>query len=277
MFSWPHSVQRGHEGNPTHTSSKTTREGILFENSERSPRVRNSTEFKLTLARSPAHRHRQVQRASWRHLEPERRVSRNSGGRVSRSNRPVHSAQRSSPTRLASASGTATGMPKVQPGNPDWVDWVQELVDQAEAASSKAAQTYKKVSLSMSNHVPVRELTESTRIHAIQAAHSLRSCPITFRHPEQALQLNGVGPKIVAHLVKKVKEQCDSQGLPMPDRGEVSQSCRNRRTRGLTAALLLLFRASGTRFASQGQQGGRTESCARQAHGESSCRFGRRS
>lgn len=41
-------------------------------------------------------------------------------------------------------------MPKVQPGNPDWVDWVQELVDQAEAASSKAAQTYKKASLSTS-------------------------------------------------------------------------------------------------------------------------------
>ncbi|GAA5880976.1 hypothetical protein JCM3774_001493 [Rhodotorula dairenensis] len=85
-------------------------------------------------------------------------------------------------------------MPKVQAGNPDWVDWVQELVDQAEAASSKAAQTYKK------------------------AAHSLRSCPITFRHPEQALQLNGIGPKIVDHLVKKVKEQCDEQGIPMPDR-----------------------------------------------------------
>ncbi|GAA5982197.1 hypothetical protein JCM10908_004779 [Rhodotorula pacifica] len=85
-------------------------------------------------------------------------------------------------------------MPKVQPGNPDWVEWVQELVDQAEAASSKAAQTYKK------------------------AAHSLKSCPITFRHPEQALQLNGIGPKIVDYLVKKLKAQCDSQGIPMPDR-----------------------------------------------------------
>jgi hypothetical protein len=102
------------------------------------------------LARPPAHRHRQVQRAAWRHLEPKQRVLRNSGGRVSRSNRPLHSPQRPSPARLASAFGTATGMPKVQPGNPDWVDWVQELVDQAEAASSKAAQTYKKASLSTS-------------------------------------------------------------------------------------------------------------------------------
>lgn len=49
-------------------------------------------------------------------------------------------------------------MPKVQPGNPDWVEWVQELVDQGEAIGSKAAQTYKKVRPTLRRNQAKREM-----------------------------------------------------------------------------------------------------------------------
>ncbi|GAA6043817.1 hypothetical protein JCM8097_002064 [Rhodosporidiobolus ruineniae] len=84
--------------------------------------------------------------------------------------------------------------PRVQPGNPDWVEWVDQLASRSEERGEKSAQTYKK------------------------AANSLRVCPIPFTHPDEALQLKGVGPKIVQHLVRKLKEQCEKNGTEMPDR-----------------------------------------------------------
>ncbi|GAA5941798.1 hypothetical protein JCM3775_000108 [Rhodotorula graminis] len=85
-------------------------------------------------------------------------------------------------------------MPRAQPGNPDWAEWVDELARRAEERGEKSAQTYKR------------------------AASSLHSCPIPFAHPEDALQLKGVGPKIVDFLVGKMRDKCDKEGLPMPDR-----------------------------------------------------------
>ncbi|BGP31606.1 Crossover junction endonuclease mus81 [Rhodotorula toruloides] len=84
-------------------------------------------------------------------------------------------------------------MPKVC-GNPEWAEWVQELADRAEERGEKSSQTYKR------------------------AANALRSCPIPFSHPDDALQLVGVGPKIVQYLVGKVKAKCEKEGLPVPDR-----------------------------------------------------------
>ncbi|GAA5993016.1 hypothetical protein JCM11641_007925 [Rhodosporidiobolus odoratus] len=84
--------------------------------------------------------------------------------------------------------------PRLQPGNPQWVEWVQQLVDKADERGEKAVQSYKK------------------------AANSLRCCPIPFTHPDEALQLTGVGPKVVAHLTKRLKEQCEHDGTEMPDR-----------------------------------------------------------
>ncbi|GEM07659.1 endonuclease [Rhodotorula toruloides] len=84
-------------------------------------------------------------------------------------------------------------MPKVC-GNPEWAEWVQELADRAEERGEKSSQTYKR------------------------AANAIRSCPICFTHPDEALQLTGVGSKIVQYLVGKVKAKCEKEGLPMPDR-----------------------------------------------------------
>ncbi|BGO91146.1 hypothetical protein NBRC10512_005760 [Rhodotorula toruloides] len=84
-------------------------------------------------------------------------------------------------------------MPKVC-GNPEWAEWVQELADRAEERGEKSSQTYKR------------------------AANALKSCPLPFTHPDDALQLVGVGPKIVQYLVGKVKAKCEKEGLPMPDR-----------------------------------------------------------
>ncbi|GAA5834650.1 hypothetical protein JCM11251_003623 [Rhodosporidiobolus azoricus] len=95
--------------------------------------------------------------------------------------------------------------PKVQPGNPDWLQWVEDLISKAEERGEKSVQTYKK------------------------AAHSLRSCPITFAHPDEALQLASVGPKIVAHLTKKLKEKCEKEGVDMPDRAPSPAKARARK------------------------------------------------
>ncbi|GAA5855271.1 hypothetical protein JCM8547_009011 [Rhodosporidiobolus lusitaniae] len=85
-------------------------------------------------------------------------------------------------------------MPKHQPGNPDWVQWVEEIANRADERGEKSAQTYKR------------------------AAHSLRSCPIPMHHPDEALALKGVGPKIVQILTAKLREQCEKEGRGMPDR-----------------------------------------------------------
>lgn len=34
--------------------------------------------------------------------------------------------------------------PRVQPGNPDWLEWVEDLVSKAEERGEKSVQTYKK-------------------------------------------------------------------------------------------------------------------------------------
>ncbi|GAA6008525.1 Mus81p [Rhodotorula paludigena] len=85
-------------------------------------------------------------------------------------------------------------MPKVQPGNPDWAQWVAELASRSEERGEKSAQTYKR------------------------AAHSLKSCPITFTHPDETRQLKGIGPKIIDYIMDKLRAKCEQEGVPMPDR-----------------------------------------------------------
>ncbi|CEQ40326.1 SPOSA6832_01952, partial [Sporobolomyces salmonicolor] len=108
--------------------------------------------------------------------------------------------------------------PKQQAGNPEWLEWVEGLAAKSEERGEKSAQTYKKVSLIL-RRVPCRTswwgscaLTSSP-----QAARSLRECPVSFTHPDQALQLSGVGPKIVKYITDKLREKCEKEGLPMPD------------------------------------------------------------
>ena len=53
-----------------------------------------------------------------------------------------------------------------------------------------------------------------------QAASSLRKNPVTFVHPEEAITLEGIGPKIVERLVSALKAHCESTGEEMPERSE---------------------------------------------------------
>lgn len=49
-----------------------------------------------------------------------------------------------------------------------------------------------------------------------KAYQSMTACPITFRHPSEAQQLTGLGPKLCDRLADKLKQHCEENGLPMP-------------------------------------------------------------
>lgn len=44
----------------------------------------------------------------------------------------------------------------------------------------------------------------------------MKACPLTFSHPSEAQQLDGIGPKICDQLTEKLKEHCEANGLPPP-------------------------------------------------------------
>lgn len=44
----------------------------------------------------------------------------------------------------------------------------------------------------------------------------MKACPLTFSHPSEAQQLDGIGPKICDILTEKLKEHCEANGLPAP-------------------------------------------------------------
>lgn len=71
----------------------------------------------------------------------------------------------------------------------------------AKERSSKGATTYKK------------------------AYESMKACPLTFNHPSEAQQLQGLGPKLCDRLTERLKAHCTANGLPMP---KVSRRSRNR-------------------------------------------------
>lgn len=95
---------------------------------------------------------------------------------------PCHSALQG--TKRAKGASWSDQMPKAQAGNPDWVDWVQELVDDAEAIGSKASQTYKKVcphpvnlfSSRWAKQTPERRpLTRSGAVRSLSSTPKMRS------------------------------------------------------------------------------------------------------
>ena len=53
----------------------------------------------------------------------------------------------------------------------------------------------------------------------------MKACPLTFSHPSEAQQLDGIGPSICARLTRRLEEHCNANGLPMPKKGN-----RKRRT-----------------------------------------------
>ncbi|KAL0936559.1 DNA repair protein [Colletotrichum truncatum] len=79
-----------------------------------------------------------------------------------------------------------------QYANPLLLDWVKEWLDNARERGMKSITTYR------------------------NAYESLKACPITFEHPRQLVQLKGFGDKLSARLTDKLKEHCETNGLPMP-------------------------------------------------------------
>ncbi|KAF3404864.1 Crossover junction endonuclease mus81 [Talaromyces pinophilus] len=77
--------------------------------------------------------------------------------------------------------------------NPLLLGWIKEWLDQARERNSKGFTVYKK------------------------AYESMKACPLEFSHPSEAIQLNGLGPKLCDRLTEKLKEYCDQHGLPMPE------------------------------------------------------------
>ncbi|KAL3453359.1 ERCC4 domain-containing protein [Aspergillus insuetus] len=77
--------------------------------------------------------------------------------------------------------------------NPLLLGWIKEWLDQAREHNSKGFTVYKK------------------------AYESMKACPWIFQHPSEALQLNGLGPKLCQRLTDKLKDHCAENGLPMPE------------------------------------------------------------
>ncbi|EFQ98585.1 crossover junction endonuclease mus81 [Nannizzia gypsea CBS 118893] len=50
-----------------------------------------------------------------------------------------------------------------------------------------------------------------------KAYNSMKACPLKFKHPSEAQQLSGVGPKMCERLTAKLKEYYEKRGLPMPE------------------------------------------------------------
>jgi crossover junction endonuclease MUS81 len=64
------------------------------------------------------------------------------------------------------------------------------------------------------------QLAEILLEMSLQAAKALRACPIPFQHPEQAIELTGVGPTVVGLILKRLKKHCQDTGEVMPDRSK---------------------------------------------------------
>ncbi|RDL42307.1 Uncharacterized protein BP5553_02286 [Venustampulla echinocandica] len=84
-------------------------------------------------------------------------------------------------------------MTEAECANPLLLGWVSEWLETARERNSKGVTTYKK------------------------AYDSMKSCPLLFTHPSEAQQLTGFGPKLCSRLTDKLKEYCDTNGLPMPE------------------------------------------------------------
>ena len=58
-------------------------------------------------------------------------------------------------------------------------------------------------------------------MHSYKKAYeSMKACPLTFSHPSEAIQLDGIGPKICDRLTEKLKAHCEANGLPAPKRAK---------------------------------------------------------
>lgn len=92
---------------------------------------------------------------------------------------------------------------QVQPGNPLWIEWLEELVQAEADLAKKSADAYRK------------------------AAGSLKACPIIYVHPRQAIELQGVGESTVKYLIKRLHTYCDANGEVFPERALAVYPCQS--------------------------------------------------
>ncbi|KAL4810025.1 ERCC4 domain-containing protein [Aspergillus unguis] len=92
--------------------------------------------------------------------------------------------------------------------NPLLLGWIKEWLEQARERNSKGFTVYKK------------------------AYESMKACPLSFQHPSEALQLNGLGPKLCERLTDKLKAYCNENGLPMPEDPRIASSSKRKSGEG---------------------------------------------
>ena len=94
--------------------------------------------------------------------------------------------------------------------NPLLLEWLKEWWDQARERNSKGATMYARASFSFD--------TSIANCHSYKKAYqSMKACPLKFDHPKEAIQLNGLGPKLCDRLTDKLKAHCAANGLQMPE------------------------------------------------------------
>src|SRR4051812_2734862 len=72
---------------------------------------------------------------------------------------------------------------------------------------------------------PIHSILTANRYK--KAYDSMKACPLKFDHPNEAQQLQGLGPKLCDRLADKLKAHCTEKGLPMPQliqKGQKRQS-----------------------------------------------------
>ena len=65
---------------------------------------------------------------------------------------------------------------------------------------------------------PIAHQSSDEKLKRYKKAYdSMKACPLPFRHPSEAQQLFGLGPKLCDRLTDKLKEHCTANALPMPE------------------------------------------------------------
>jgi hypothetical protein len=100
----------------------------------------------------------------------------------------------------ASAVGYAIddegGLPTAAELKELWLEKIAEWREEAAKGGSKASSIYSK------------------------AGHSLRNCPVPFRHPSQLMQLKFIGKTMVERLLPETIKYCKDRGYPVPSKRE---------------------------------------------------------
>ncbi|KAM3080233.1 Crossover junction endonuclease mus81 [Clarireedia jacksonii] len=77
-------------------------------------------------------------------------------------------------------------------GNPLLLEWLEEMVQEASSRGYKSLPTLRK------------------------ARDSMKACSKMFQHPSEAIELQGVGEKLVKTLTEKLQNFCEENGIAMP-------------------------------------------------------------